>query len=148
MTDRRVFFAVALPMFFFGLVCGGGIVMSHRKSPTELGEMLPEFRQEVDQMFANFKAGRVAYTVSLPLLGRPITATVVSQQRNVDYGFVPMSEMGAKPTHFLYYKSGEFGIHEYNNDYMFVTIRSRYVSDLMRNPAESKFSERAGTEEK
>jgi hypothetical protein len=130
MTDRRVFFAVALPMFLFGLVCGGGLVMS-RPSPPELWELWPEFRrEEVDAMYADFRAGRVRYTAELPVLDGRLKVRVVEEVRGAHYGFVPLNEVGHVPDHFWYYKNHEFDINKYDTLTLFVSIKERHARTL------------------
>ena len=130
---------VAFVSFLAGLVVAAVFIGSHGKPP-ELWEIGPELRQDADHGFADYKAGKIVYTVMLPLLDTHIKARVVKQYRNVDHGFVPMSELGPMPTHFWYYNSGEFGLWKYNDDFLFVTIRERYARELERRSNESELS--------
>jgi hypothetical protein len=97
-------------------------------------------RRDVDRDFADYNAGKIVYTVMLPLLDTRIKARVVQRYRKADHGFVPISELGSMPTHFWYYNSGEFGLFKYNDEFLFVIIRDRYASDLEGRSNESKFS--------
>ncbi len=109
------------------------------EKPPELWEIGPELRQEADRDFADYKAGKIVYTVMLPLLDTRIKARVVKRYRNADQGFVPISELGSMPTHLWYYQSGAHELWKYNNDFLFVIIRERYAHELERNASESKF---------
>jgi hypothetical protein len=131
MTFRQGVIATGYTIIVVVVACfafGAGMVvtavfMASREKPPELWEIGPELRQEADRAFADFKAGKVVYTVMLPLLHTRIKARVVQQYRNADQGFVPMSELGPMPTHFWYYNSGEFGLWKYNDEFLFMIIR-------------------------
>ena len=132
MTWHRATSIIAgIGIFLTRLVCGGIMASSHR--PPELWAIGPEFRQDfhLDQMFTDYKAGRVNYTVVLPLLGTRIKARVFKDRyRKGDFGFVPLAELGPTPTHVWYYKSGEFDVKQYDNDHLLVHIMYTYVSEL------------------
>jgi hypothetical protein len=133
MTDRRLFRAVALPRFLIGVVCGVGIRMSN--GAPELWEIDPDFRRnEVDEMFADFRAGRIQYTVELPVLDGRLKVQMVSDLRGADYGLVPLSDVGDVPDHFWYYKVHEFDIKKYDDNTLFVTIKDRYGRTLDKTP--------------
>jgi hypothetical protein len=56
------------------------VVQEHwlRRPRTELWEISPEFRTaEVDKMFADYKAGRIPYTLRLPIMGRELRVRIV-----------------------------------------------------------------------
>lgn len=142
MIWRRIMLAiVGLIILLIGMVWGASIASSHREP--ELWEISPEFRQgyKLEEMFADYKAGRVVYTVTLPLCGTRIKARVVNTMyRGADFGFVPVAELGETPTHFWYYKSGEFELKEFNEGHFLVHIKDRYVSYLIGHSDESKYS--------
>jgi hypothetical protein len=120
MPSRQTVLAVAViavpVVFLTGLIVG---LTTDRagKPPTQPWEIDPDFRrEEVDGMFADYKAGRVLYTVHLPVLGRDLKVRMVNETRVTYEGFVPWDELGDRPTPFWYHKSGECSIQEYDSD--------------------------------
>jgi hypothetical protein len=131
---------------FFAFLAGMLVLAashSSREKPPELWELGPERRQEADSIFADYKAGKVVYTVVLPVLDTRIKARVVRLHDKGDYGFVPINELGPMPTHFWYYISGEFGLCVYNREHLFVRINEHYKWD---HPGDCKYF--AGSEGK
>ena len=147
MTFRRGVIASRYTVLVVGVACfaflAGMVVtavfMTSREKPPGLWELGPELRKDVDRDFADYKAGKIVYTVMLPLLDTRIKARVVRQYRNKDHGFVPISELGPMPTHLWYYQSGAYELVKYNNEFLLVIIRGRYANELERNSSESKF---------
>ena len=131
---------VALFSFLAGLVVAAVFIGSHGKPP-KFGDIGPELRQDADHAFADYKAGKIVYTVVLPVLDTRIKARVVRQYDKGDHGFVPIDELGPMPTHFWYYKSGEFGVWIYDEKHLFVLINEHYKGE---HPGDCKYS--AGTE--
>jgi hypothetical protein len=105
-----------------------------RRSQTELWEISPEFRtDEVDKMFADYIAGRIPYTLRLPIMGRELRVRIVNEMRVTYEGFVPLKELADQPTHFWYTKNGECVIRQYDSDTLFVQIRTKYALSLKRD---------------
>jgi hypothetical protein len=145
MTARQTVLVVAslgIPVAFFAGLIVGVTSASSQKPPPEAWQISPEFRRyDVDRMFADYKAGRVIYTVMLPVLGTRVRARVVhNRYSGGDFGFVPMGEIGDLPTQLWYLKRSQFELKKYDDETLFVRIDSRYVIELSGNPSESRYS--------
>jgi hypothetical protein len=133
MIARRIGFIGAVLLAGLSGLLGGALIVAGRGPGPELWEISPEFRRnEVDGMFADYQAGRISYTLQLPVMGRELKVRILKEMRVTYEGFVPLKELGDEPTRFWYSKNGECGIRQYDADTLFVQIKTKYALTLKR----------------
>lgn len=131
-VHRQILAAGSLALIFVGFVIGvvTGVRIGLLSKTPEAWQINPDFRrEEVDPMFAEYKAGRALYTLGLPIVGHVLNVQIVNETRLTREGFVPLGELG-EPTRFWYVKPGECYIYQYNGATMFVQLRTKYAMGL------------------
>jgi len=115
--------------FVAGALVGVFIGASHLTRGPELHEISPLLLADTKPMFLDFKKNKIIEHIKLPVLdGYYLDVGIVSLARGGEFGFVRVAD----PMRYFWIENENFVIKKYDENHLFVTIESRYISQLQR----------------
>jgi hypothetical protein len=124
---------VNIVLVLVGVIIGSAIPRDRaHDDPTEI---LPEFKQEVDQMFRRYQNGEVVYYRNLPVFSGTLKCAIVENRvAGAEYGFA--SAPGDLER--IWYVTRGYQLKNYQDGILLVIVREKFAHEMDRDPATSR----------